>query len=315
MLVIRPFALSTMALAIAMALTGCGDKEENKAEAATQVVAKVNGDEITVHQLNFEVSKLGNLNPDQAKKATEQVLKSLVDQQLLIQKGSQDKVDREPRVLQSVEAAKHQILAQAVLQKATTNIAQPSSAELADYYAKNPYLFSERRIYRFQEINIKAEPEQIDLVKEQLQQAKNLGDFFNWLKAQNIPAHTGQSTKSAEQLPLELLPRLHQLKDGQAITLTQPAGLNVLVLAGSASQPLTQEQAKPMIERYLVNNRKREAGEAMLDALREKATIEYRGEYARMDKPLPAEPATPRQPVTAVDTNTKAIEQGMSGLK
>ncbi len=316
----RPFVLSTLAIALALSMAGCGDKQESN-DKATQVAVNVNGEEITVHQLNFELSKMGNLSPEQAKQATSQVLKSLVDQQLLIQKAIEDKVDREPQVLQSLESARRQILAQGEIQKVTADLAKPSDSEIADYYTKNPLLFSDRRIYRLQEISIKAAPDKIELVKEQLQQAKNLGDFSAWLKAQNIPAQAGQTTKSAEQLPLELLPRLNQMKDGEVVTVTQPAGLNLLIKAGSVAQPVSQEQAKPMIERYLVNSKKREKAESILKSLREKAKIEYQGEFAKMAQATteaPAKPAAPvakEAPVAPVGADDKAIENGMSGLK
>ncbi len=312
-------SLSALAVAMALTMVGCGDKKEGKDKAATQVAAKVNSDEITVHQLNFELSKMGNLSPEQAKQAANQVLKSMVDQQLLVQKAVEEKIDRDPQVVQTLEAARRQVLAQALIQKLTANQAKPSDTELAEYYAKHPALFAERRIYRLQEINVQVTPANSDAVKAQLQQTKNLGDFANWLKAQNIPARAGQSTKTAEQLPLELLPRLHALKDGQAITFAAPGVLNILVLAGSQTQPLTQEQAKPMIERYLGNAKKREAAEAELKQLKEKAKVEYLGEYAEAGKEpvkpqAAAEPAAPvAAPPAGVDAG--AMEKGVSGLK
>jgi EpsD family peptidyl-prolyl cis-trans isomerase len=232
----------------------------------------------------FALSKLSNLSPDQAKQATNQVLKSLVDQQLMVQKAITDKLDSDPLVMQALEASRRQILAQAMIKKISANHAKPSEAELADYYAKNPALFAERRIYRLQEINVQVTPENVDRVKERLQQTKNLGDFIAWLKAENIPARAGESTKTAEQLPLEILPRLHAIKDGQAMTFAAPGALNILVVAGSQTQPLTQEQAKPMIERYLDNAKIREIVEAELKKLKEAAKIEYLGEYADAGK-------------------------------
>lgn len=310
--------LSALAMAMSLTLAGCGDKKDDKDKAATQVAAKVNSDEITVHQLNFELSKMGNLSPEQAKKAANQVLKSMVDQQLLVQKAVEDKVDRDPQVVQTLEAARRQILSQALVQKLTANQTPPSDPEIADYYAKNPPLFAERRIYRLQEINVQVTPANVELVKAQLQQTKNLGDFINWLKAQNIPARAGQSTKSAEQLPLELLPKLHGMKDGQAMTFAAPGALNILVMAGSQSQPLTQEQAKPMIERYLGNAKKREAAEAELKKLKDKAKVEYLGEYTEAGKevaaPKAAPAATPAAPAQP-SADASAIEKGMSGLK
>jgi EpsD family peptidyl-prolyl cis-trans isomerase len=276
--------LSAVAMTLAFSLTACGDKKEGESKVVSPVAAKVNGDEITTQQLDFELSKLGNLNPEQAKLAANQVLKSMVDQQLMAQKAITDKLDSDPLVIQAIEASRRQILAQALIKKMTADHVKPSEAELADYYAKNPALFAERRIYRLQEINVQVKPENVERVKAELQKAKNLGDFIAWLKAENIPARAGQSTKTAEQLPLEILPRLHVMKDGQAMTFAAPGALNILVVAGSQTQPLTQEQAKPMIERYLDNAKKREIAEAELKKLKDAAKIEYLGEYADAGK-------------------------------
>jgi EpsD family peptidyl-prolyl cis-trans isomerase len=307
--------LSALVMALALTLPGCNEKKEGKDKAVVEVAAKVNSDQITVNQLDHELSKLGNLSPEQAKLATNRVLTSMVDQQLLVQKAVADKIDSDPQVVQTLEAARRQILAQALIQKMTANQAKPSDAELADYYAKNPALFAERRVYRLQEINVQVTPANVETVKAQLQQTKNLGDFVNWLKAQNIPARAGQSTKTAEQLPLELLPRLSQLKDGQAMTFTVPGALNILVVAGSQSQPLTQEQAKPMIERYLGNAKKRELAEAELKKLKEKAKIEYLGKYVDAGKQAVAAPVAPGAAQTPAAEDTGATDKRISVLK
>jgi EpsD family peptidyl-prolyl cis-trans isomerase len=307
--------LSALALALGLALSGCGDKKEDT--AAPQVAAKVNGDAISVPQINHELAKLGKLSPEQSKKATNQLLKSLVDQQLLLQKAIADKVEGDPEVVQALESARRQILVQAYIQKITASLPKPSDAEIADYYAKHPELFGERRIYRLQEITVQVTPANVDSVKAQLAQSKNLNDFIQWLKAQNIPARAGQSTKTAEQLPLEILPRLHQMKDGQAMTLAGPNSLNILVVAGSQTQPLTQEQAKPVIERFITNAKKREAAAAELKTLKEKAKIEYLGEYAEAGKDsTPAQPAIQAQPEASVPANgEQAVDKGLPGLK
>jgi EpsD family peptidyl-prolyl cis-trans isomerase len=304
--------LSTLALAVAMTLAGCGDKKAGEDKTKELVVAKVNNAEITEAQLNFELAKLGNLSPEQAKQAANQVLKSMADQQLLVQKAVADKIDSDPQVLQTLDAARRQILAQAVIQKLTAANDIPGDAEMADYYAKNPALFAERRVYRLQEIQIQVTPANVESVKAQLQETKNLGGFMDWLKAQNIPARAGQSTKNAEQLPLELLPRVHQLKDGQAMTYTGPGTLNILVVAASQSQPLTQEQARPMIERFLGNAKKRDLAEAELKKLREKAKIEYLGQYVDAGKEIaaPAKPDETSAPAADVNAGEAANSAG-----
>jgi hypothetical protein len=56
-----------------------------------------------------------------------------------------------------------------------------------------------------------------------------------------------------------------------------PNGAQVIVLAGSRSQPVTMEQATPAIEQFLLNERKREVIAKDLKKLRDAAKIEYAG--------------------------------------
>lgn len=316
-----------LALALALALSGCGDKEEKDTEEkATQVIAKVNSDEITVHQLNHELGKLGNVSPEQAKAASKQAVKALVDQELLLQKAIEDKVDRDPKVVQAIDANRRQLLVQAYAQRLTANAVKPTDSEITDYYNKNPALFSERRIFRLQEVSIQTTAENLPAVKAKLAAAANLNEFAAWLKENKIPARGGQSTKAAEQLPLELLPRLHAMKDGQAVTMQTAGGLNIIFLAGSQKQPIALDKSKPVIEQYLMNAKKREIAEAELKRLREAGKVEYMGEYADLGKevaapaaqPAPAQtaPATPAaapaQPAAPADQN--AMERGLQGL-
>lgn len=324
----RGIALSMLAIAVTYTLYGCGDKKEGgEADKATQVAAKVGSDEITVHQINHELTKLGNVAPERAKQAANQVLKGLVDQQLLMQKSIEQKLDRDPKVLQTLEATRRQILAQAYVQRLTENAAKPSDAEVVEYFDKHPELFSERRIYRLQELSVQPKPEAVDAVKAKLASARNLGEFVQWLQSEQIPVRGTQSVKAAEQLPLEVLPRLHALKDGQALTLNAGSQLNILYLADSQTQPMAKEQAKAVIERYLVNAKKREIAEAELKKLRDATKIEYLGDYKQAEQAeaaatpeLAPAPAAEAAPGAAPATDPAAIDQGamqkgLEGLK
>lgn len=302
----RRIAYSALALALGLALAGCGDKPEQGATVA----AKVNAADISVSQVEHEVAKLGKLSPAQQKQAANQVLKSMVDQQLLLQKAQETKLDSDPKVALALESARRQILVQAYVQKLAENLPKPSDQEIDDYYAKHPELFAERRVYRLQEIQVQAKPENAEAIKAQLAQNHNLNDFVQWLRDRNIPARIGQSAKAAEQLPLEILPKLHQMKEGQAMTLAGPGSLNILIVAGVQSQPLDQAQARPMIERFIGNARKREAAEAELKKLRETAKIEYLGEFSEAGQ-APAQPALQNAPDTPLPlTGDHAEDKG-----
>lgn len=319
MFVLRKHMFTLLIAAVLAA--GCGDKQEGAeatSDKATQVAARVDGTEITVHQVNYALQRIPNLDKEQTKAASLQVVKGLVDQQLLVKKAETDKLDRDPAVVQALDAARRQILAEAYMSRKLGTPAEPTEAEVNDYFTKHPELFSNRKIFRLQEILIKAPKDKHETIRAQLMASKTLKDFGDWLKSQNIAARAGQGVKPAEQLPLEILPRLAQMPDGQAMVVNTPDGLLVLVVADTQTQPVNLDQARPAIVRMLQQQARQKAAKAELDALRAAAKIEYVGEFADAGKEATA-PVAVDAAKSAAETapagDADAISKGLSGLK
>ena len=80
--------LVLLMICLAVTVTSCGKKDSAaKKKSESQVVAIVNGDEITIHQVNNQMAQMGQMNKAQAKLASKQVLAGLVEQQLLKQQA------------------------------------------------------------------------------------------------------------------------------------------------------------------------------------------------------------------------------------
>ncbi len=309
--------LTRLALAIATAslLAACGG---DKGDKATQTAAKVNKEEITVHQINFVLQRQQGLKPEQAEAAGKQVLERLIDQELAVQQAEEAKLDRDPRVVQQVEAAKREILARAYAEKIGETAAKPTPEEIGKYYSDNPALFAERRIYSLQELTIEAKPEQLDELRGRLQAAKNMAEFVEYLRANDFKFAGNQAVRAAEQLPLAALGTLAKLQDNQSLVTRTPNGMQVLLLVGSRSQPVELERAKPSIEAFLTNQRKNELLTKHMKELREKAKIEYLGKFAEgagaaaaaASGPAAADAASP----AASGLDADAINKGL-GIK
>jgi len=277
-------------------VAGCGDKKDGATTGGAppaQVAAKVNGTELTVSQVDFALQRNPNLDKAQMKTASLQVVRFLVEQEVLAQKALGDKLDSDPKVMQALDAARRQILAEAFLARKLGTPAEPSDAEVTAYFDAHPELFAKRKVYRLQEISIKAPQEKYEAIRAQLAASKTLNDFAAWLKAENLPVKAAQGVKPAEQLPKAILPRLAAMPNGQAMVVNAPDGLLVIVLADSQMQPATLEQAKPAIVRLLQGEARQKAVKAELDALKSAAKIEYFGEFAEAgkvaDAPVPSE--------------------------
>lgn len=282
--------LAAAAVAAVLLLAACGGGRD---KAASQTAAKVNRSEITVHQINFVLQQQRNLRPEQADAASRQILERLVDQQLALQRADGLKLDRDPRVVQQLEAAKREILARAYLERVAEAAPKPTAEEVQKYYADKPALFGERRIYSLQEIVIEAEPEQGAALRERLGASKSIAEFAEFLKVNDFRFAGNQAVRAAEQLPLASLDTFARMKDGQALMTPSASGFQVLVLAGTRSQPITQEQARPAIEQVILNERKRKLVEDDIKQLRADAEIQYMGKFvpgaaAASSAPLPA---------------------------
>ena len=331
-LTIGRWALLSAIAVVGLTLGACGNKEGGE-KKATQVAAKVNGDEITVHQVNQAMQRLANLPEDQAKRAHKQILDRLVDQQLLVQQAVEGKLDRDPNVVAAIEASRRQILAQAYIQKVAGAAAKGSGDEIKDFYVKHPELFQERRIYRFTQLAIAATGDQQPAIKTRLEQLDKSPDkehilpqFADWLKQQDIKFQATQTTQAAEQLPLESLPRYHQMKIGDLMFQPGPRGVVVSQLVAAQTQPLTEEQAKPFIEQYLQNRERLKISEEEMKRLRAAAKIEYVGEFAdlKQDQSAPAvvpageAPGADSAPASGTDSSHQdqdVINKGLQKLK
>jgi len=302
-----------VAAAVSVVLASCGG---GHGKAATQVVAKVNGDEISVHQVNFALQSIPNVPESQAKVIGKQVLEKLVDQQVLIQKAIEKKLDRDPRVVQTIETARRQILAQAYLEQSMNSAIKPTSVEIADYYDKHPELFGERRIFQFQEIQFATTPERTAKLTDMLKAGTNPKEILEWLKAANVAFNNNVVSKPAEALPLEYLPTFHKLKDGQIVTLPGAnSSMVVEALLQSKTVPLDRKQAEPVIERYLNNQKRQQLAEAELKQLRAVAKVEYVGDFAKGAADAPAAPVPPEAAGDKGKNEKSAIDKGLSGLK
>ena len=306
--VVRAGRCAALCLLVAI-LAGCGS--ESKSAAATQVLAKVNGDEITVHQLNDRLSQI-QIPPNADPAATrKQVLEALIDEQLLVQKAMADKLDRDPQVLQALERTKRQILAQAEVEH-TPAKADITADETAKFYAANPDLFEKRRIYTFHQFLLET-PKIEPSVKAQMDGAKTPADIIAILKSAGIKFRDQTEVRAAELLPMEMLARVAKMARGDILLQSEGSQLILLMqLVDAVAEPVDLARATPAIQSFLATGRKKEAAVGLLKDMREKAKIDYVGGV------VSAAPAPVVETPPAKDTAPRSddfIHKGISGLK
>lgn len=273
-------ALTALAV-IAAAAAGCTKTNDEQPVAnPPAAAAKVNSKEISSAQVNTVLARLGNLPAEQSRQAGRQVLDKLIDAELLAQQAIDRKLDKDPKVLQALEVARREILANAYLEQASASLPLPADTEIRTYYDANPALFRDRRMYSLREVSVAAGANFVPALQEEVSRAKSLDEIIAWLKAKGVGFTPNTVTKPAEQLPRDVVPRLLAMKDGEIILIPTPNGLLLEQRVAAEPKPVDEAAAKPFIERILLAQRRQEAAAKELKAQRDKAKIEYLGDNA-----------------------------------
>ena len=312
---VRRIVVPLCAVACAVGvIAGCSAKDDSS-KPASQVAVKVNKEEISVHQINDLLARSGNIPQDQIENARSAVVERLIDQELLLQQAKGEKLDRNPNVMQTIEFARRDILARAYGEQVASKAPTPTATEIDTFYDNNPALFSKRRIYNLQELNIQTD--RFDEVREHLQGGGNLQKFITWLNEQKIPFSAAGGVKAAEQIPNELLRNLAELSAGQAAAMRTPTGILLLFVAGVQEEPVDRTKAKPIIENFLTTQARAELMKSEIKRLREAAAIQYVGDFKPPAAPVQNPSDAPAKPAAAAEEDpTRAIiEQGASKLR
>lgn len=301
-------------------VAGCSDKPK----PATQLVAKVNDDEISVHQVNNAVARMPNVTPDLVEKARHDALENLVNQQLAVQQAIALKLDRSTEVMMQIDAANREILTNAYIRQFVANLPQPSMEDAKKFYAAHPELFAERRIYSLQEISIKKPLPDAEMLNSTLS-GKTMPEIVAELKQQNILFFSHSGVRAAEQIPQAMLAELTTMKDGQINIIRNEEVVSIIHLVKSEVSAISEQQALEHIPKYLTNEQARKAVDDNFAELKSRAQIAYLNEFAEhtdntakndAQQALDTQPANIPVSHTTNDQEKKpgSIEKGLTGL-
>jgi EpsD family peptidyl-prolyl cis-trans isomerase len=270
-------ALGLSTLTCAVLLAACGGGKEG---GATQVAAKVNKEELSVHQINHVLQRQPGIKPEMVPAASKRILEGLIDQELAIQQAVELKVDRDPKVVTAIEAARRDIIARAYADRVAESAAKPTPEEVKAYYSGKPALFAQRRIYSLAEFAIEAPADQREALAGKLQGVKSPSDLAAALNAAGIKFASRNVTQAPENLPLPMVDKIAAMGEGQSFTVGTPAGLTLVFVTAAKPAPVTEDAARPAIEQFLLNDRKRKLVADEIKRLRDVAKIEYKGQFA-----------------------------------
>ena len=264
--------VNKVALAIGVAsavllMGGCSKK------VGGQVVAVVNGQEVTQGELNAELN--GQTIPPGAdrKAVMAQLLQQIVTRKLLVGRAKDQGLDKSPSYLAQVQRGQDAVLIGMLAANTAKTIAVPDAASASRFMTQNPSLFAGRKRYQLDQIAFAAVPNAALAAK--LKAAKSMADVEAALKASSITWRTGTAQVDTASLPPPVAAQIATLPAGEPFLVPHGSEVVANVIRSSEPVPVSPEQAQPAAIELLRRQAVELAMRKQADTARSSATISY----------------------------------------
>jgi peptidyl-prolyl cis-trans isomerase C len=242
----------------------------NKPEPKGQVIAVVNGEELTVAELNEEARARGiSIGNDAAARA--RVVRDLVDRKLLVQQARRDEVDRNPEYLLKSRRLSELLLAQQLVDL-RRGPPDPTNADILAFIKAHPHAFDQRVSIRTAQIMV---PSKLPAkVQADLSTAGTLDQAQQLLNAAGISGARSEQVVDSANLPENTMQRLLS-GAGDLLLLPAGEGMAIVQVVSMTPQPTPPDQRVSSAREWLKQHRTNDALEDLLEDARSKAQVRY----------------------------------------
>jgi EpsD family peptidyl-prolyl cis-trans isomerase len=253
-------------------LAGC------QKEATGQVAAVVNGDEITLQEVNAEMSSMQV--PQGADKAQVQkaALQRVIDRRLLAQAARDDGVDKTPEFLVRRRQLEDALLVQLLSQRVGGSVAVPDARAIDAFTKRNPAVFAGRTIFTVDQIQFPV-PSDVGKLKT-LQDDHSIDAVASRLQQLGIKFSRNAGQMDSAQLGQERLDRIRSLPQGEPFVLAENGLVTIAVITGSKPQPVEGDEARPAAVQMLRSQSLSAAMQQRLAAQKAAAKIKYQDAFS-----------------------------------
>ena len=264
--------VSLIAIAsLSLALSACQKKAEG------QVVAVVNGEEITLNELNSEIADL-NVPPSADKeKIKAQVLQQMVERRLLAQAAKDTGLDRDPTYVSQERRLKERLLVSLYGKKAFDSVKVPDTAKIDQFIASHATMFADRKRLRLDQLQFDI-PTDATRLKE-MDGAKSMAEIVATLTKWGAPFQRGNGALDTAQVPPATVEQISKLPAGEPFIIRN--GDKVIVSAVTAVEPIAvpAEQARQGAAQAIRAEELNKIGQQRLNEAKQKAKITYQKGY------------------------------------
>lgn len=224
-----------------LALSGCDQVKKlmGGGKATGQVVATVDGEEITSLQLRTELGNFGSRDPEVMKAAQQQALQRIIMRKLLAKKAREEKLDKGTDYTLQVERGQEALLAQLYQRKLASKAGQPTKAEADSYVTNNPQRFAQRKVLFVDQVI--AAPNKIS--PDRLRPLKTLDEVKALLDGEGVQYQTNAVVLDTLSADPRLVQGIANLPPGEIFVIPQGGAILFNHVSDSRAVPFTGDMA------------------------------------------------------------------------
>lgn len=260
-------SVSLLLLASTLAFAACDS------EPTGQVAAVVNGDEITLQEINAELASANVPAGADEEEVRRAVLSRIVDRRLLAQEARKDGMDQTPEFLIRKRQLEDALLVQLLRQREERATEVPSQQAVDDFIAKNSAAFGERELYVIERIQFPRTGDRN--VLQALEPAKSMDEVAATLNELGIEFTRQPARMDSARLPQEVIDSVKALPAGEPFILPEGPNITVGVIRETQRVPTTPEEARPRALQAMRGQNIAETLQKRLETAKSEAEITY----------------------------------------
>lgn len=257
---------------MAILLSGCDKKPEG------QVAAVVNGDEITLQEINTEIGNANIPAGTDSKEVQRAALQRIVERRLLAQSAKEDGLDKTPEYLIRSRQINDALLVQLLGQRAEKSFEVPDQQAINKYMAENPSMFAGRKMYVVDRIQFGL-PSDVAQLKT-LESAHSMEEVAKTLNGLGIKFERGAAKMDSAQLGQQRLDQILALPAGEPFVIPENGMVTVAVITGESPLAGSSAEMAAMATQALRRKALTTSLEQRLKQARAKGEIKYQPEFA-----------------------------------
>jgi EpsD family peptidyl-prolyl cis-trans isomerase len=286
----KRLAIST-ACALAALVAGC-----HKGAPEGQVAATVNGDEITLQELNTEI-QASNVPQEMDRQAAQrEALQHIIDRKLLLDAARDKKIDKSPEYQSQKQRGDELLLAQTYAKQQLAVIPVPSDADINKFMAEHPNVFGNREILQLDQIRWRSGPNDTKYVNA-IKPDHSLDAVAQRLTSLGVKFERGKNGLDTAQAPTELIKWINDRPAGEPFALPGNGFVTVNTIIGRQAAPIDPTQARQAAVGAWRQQQFTKLISDQLKQMRDRAKITYQNGFAPTPAPKTGAPgAAPAAP-------------------